>query len=187
MPKVRHPNMKPANIMMDERSFVYLLDFGIAACCQQDEAMKTNPGTSLGTPAYMAPEQAGVTDEKVGPWSDQYSRGVLLYPMLTGHAPFEKPPPYLLIQILEGPPPKLSTFRKDLDPELETVLVKSLAKAPKDRYPSCKAFADALREWSAANRPAERSTRRVWLWAVAAVAVAGLAVVLTGCALAAAL
>jgi serine/threonine protein kinase len=181
--QVWHRDIKPANIMMDERNFVYLLDFGIAACCQTDDALKTNPGTSLGTPAYMAPEQAGVTEEKVGPYSDQYSMGVVLYHMLTGHVPFEKPPPYLLIQILEEKPPRLSTYRPDLDPDLEAVLFKALEKNPKERYPSCKAFADALREWSAANRPADRGTRRMWLWAVIAVAVGGVAVLLTGCAL----
>src|SRR5580658_4319467 len=76
------------------------------------------------------------------------SAGVVLYELLTGHVPFEGGPMVAqLHNVINTPPPPLSEFRADLDAQLEAICLKALAKAPEDRFASCRAFADALRNW----------------------------------------
>jgi serine/threonine-protein kinase len=178
--KVLHRDIKPANIMIDERGFVYLLDFGVAACRDPDMSFKTTPGGSMGTPAYMAPEQADARTELMGPASDQYSVGVVLYHMLTGRVPFEKPYPYLLVQILEENPPRPLSFRPNLAPVLEKSVLRALAKSPERRFPTCMEFAAALREWLENSGSAAAVSGKLRWWAIGAVATAGLAALLAG-------
>src|SRR5262245_22875554 len=101
----------------------------------------------MGTPAYMAPEQAAVELGAVGPWSDQYSLAVVLYHALTGRPPFAGEPLAVLFQVGATPPSPPSQFRPDLDPALERLLLKALARQPRDRHASVADFAAALRAW----------------------------------------
>src|SRR5262249_55873911 len=82
-----------------------------------------------------------------GPASDLYSAGVILYEALTGHRPFEVSGPAIFVHIINSMPPPLSRHRPDIDPELEALCLKALAKKPEERYPSAGEFARQLREW----------------------------------------
>jgi hypothetical protein len=103
----------------------------------------------VGTPAYMAPEQAAGQSERIGPWTDLYSVGVVLFEMLTGRLPFEGPPLAVLGKIVHESPPALSSLRPYLDPRLEAVLLRATAKEPQGRFQSVRPFADALRDLAA--------------------------------------
>jgi serine/threonine-protein kinase len=152
---VLHRDVKPSNLMIDEHGHLWLMDFGLAGWVGQSEGRMTKLGTVMGTPSYMPPEQAAGDVQRVGPASDQYSAGVVLYELLTGALPFEGgPPPVLLYNILHTPPVPPSQWRKDLDPALEAICLKALAKKPAERFADCRAFADALQPWQAARTPA---------------------------------
>jgi TOMM system kinase/cyclase fusion protein len=142
---VVHRDVKPGNILLDRAGTPYLSDFGLARAADGEHL--TEAGTLLGTPAYMAPEQAARELGAVGPWSDQYSLGVVLYHLLTGRPPFQGDPLAVLYQVGTSEPPPPSQVRPDLDPALVSLLLKALARQPRDRYRSVADFAAALRSW----------------------------------------
>ena len=142
---VVHRDVKPGNILLDRAGAPFLSDFGLAHA--EDGEHLTDAGTMMGTPAYMAPEQAAFELGAVGPWSDQYSLGVVLYHLLTGRTPFEGPPLAVIYQIGVKASLPPSYFRPDLDPTLESLVMKALARQPRDRYPRIADFAGALRAW----------------------------------------
>ncbi len=145
---VLHRDVKPANAMLDDKGTLYLMDFGLAGLLDQEGTRMTQDGTVMGTPAYMPPEQAKGDIHLMGPASDQYSAGIVLYELLTGRLPFEAPSmPALLYQVLEATPARPSDHRPGLDPTLEAFCLQALAKAPANRFPNCRAFADALKGW----------------------------------------
>jgi WD40 repeat protein/serine/threonine protein kinase len=149
---VLHRDIKPANAIVDAKGHLYLVDFGLAGWVSQTEGRATQLGTVMGTPFYMAPEQARGDINNVHETADQYSAGVVLYEMLTGHVPFEGGPTVVLLHnVINTPPPRPSEFRVDLDPQLEEICLKALAKTPEERYPSCLDLADALRTWKTAR------------------------------------
>src|SRR5437763_1383379 len=113
-----HRDLKPGNVMLDAAGRAILMDFGLARP-EQDGEHLTSDGVVLGTPSYMAPEQAAGQAERIGPWTDLYSVGVVLYQMLTGRLPFEGPPLTVLAKIVHEAPPPPRGLRPDLDPELE--------------------------------------------------------------------
>jgi len=141
-----HRDIKPANIMIDKARHVHLMDFGLAFR-QDDEARATNEGSLLGTPSYMSPEQAAGKVSTVGPLSDQYSAGVVLYELLTGTVPFTGPIPVVIHGILEKEPPTPRGIKASIPKDLEIICLKAMAKQPEKRYPHCRALADDLRRW----------------------------------------
>ncbi|MCI0464658.1 MAG: protein kinase [Gemmataceae bacterium] len=146
-----HRDLKPGNVMLDPAGRAILMDFGLARPEQEAERLTTD-GVVLGTPAYMAPEQAAGQTQRLGPWTDVYALGVVLYQMLTGRLPFEGPALTVLARILHEALPPPRTLRPDLDPALEGVLLRALARECEGRYQSAAEFGEALRRWLRASR-----------------------------------
>lgn len=154
---VVHRDVKPANIRVDAQGDVYLMDFGIAYLPDSGE-MPVPPGVILGTPAYVAPEQAKGGQPDVLPASDQYSLGAVLYELLCGRPPFSGPPSYVLFHTIHQEPPSPRTIDSQIPRALASICLKALAKQPEDRYASCQEFADDLRRWL--NRETPSAVRR---------------------------
>lgn len=142
---VIHRDLKPVNIMMDDRAEPVIMDFGLARTGGSGSGPQlTVQGDIMGTPAYMPPEQVRGDVAKMGPASDVYSLGVVLYELLVGEPPFKGEMFALLSQIALDPPPAPSSRRAGLDPRYDAVVFKALAKNPDERWKSMQAFADAL-------------------------------------------
>jgi hypothetical protein len=141
-----HRDLKPSNIMVNQAGQPIVMDFGLAyRGIGAGDVRLTQSGVIVGTPAYMAPEQMGGEGQAIGPGSDIYSLGVVLYEMLTGRLPFQAGTiGKLLAQIDRDPPPPLSQFRPGLDGALERVCLIALAKRPEERFASMTEFAAAL-------------------------------------------
>lgn len=141
---VVHRDLKPANILLDEDNNPYLTDFGIAKILQSSQQL-TRTGAAVGTPAYMAPEQWKAED--VGPYTDQYSLGVVLYQMVTGDLPFKADTTFGFMHkhVYEAPDPPRMVL-EDLPTAAETVILRALEKDPAARYPSVRAMSSAFAE-----------------------------------------
>jgi formylglycine-generating enzyme required for sulfatase activity/predicted Ser/Thr protein kinase len=144
---VVHRDLKPSNVMVDLRGRLVLMDFGLARMFDGSDATVTASGAILGTPAYMPPEQADGDIRAIGPHSDVYSLGVILYELLSGRRPFVGNTSRILVQILTTEPEPPSSHHGLLDPELETICLKAMAKAVEKRYSSMDDFAAALAGW----------------------------------------
>ncbi len=132
-----HRDVKPDNVMLATTGEVKVADFGIARLTDESAtSMATRTGTTVGTPQYMSPEQ--VTTSKVDGRSDLYSAGIVCYELFCGRPPFEATaadgPFTLFAKHVQAPPPPPTVIRPGLDPALETIILKSLAKRPDDRY-----------------------------------------------------
>jgi WD40 repeat protein/tRNA A-37 threonylcarbamoyl transferase component Bud32 len=141
-----HRDVKPANIMLDAKGAPLLMDFGLAQLREAEDRL-THDGTVLGTPAYMAPEQAAARANEVGAASDQYSLGVVLYELLCGERPFEGPPALVISMVINQEPPSPMTHNSAIPRDLETICLKAMAKSPQHRYGNCQQLADDLRRW----------------------------------------
>ncbi|MGQ9851443.1 MAG: protein kinase domain-containing protein [Aggregatilineaceae bacterium] len=136
-----HRDVKPANLMLDEDGRVVLTDFGIAKILTG--AHVTSSGGTVGTPAYMSPEQGlgEAGDER----SDIYSLGVILYQLVTGRLPYDAATPLaIILKHVNEPLPSPRQIVPDIPEDLEAVICKALAKAPHDRFQSAAEFAEAL-------------------------------------------
>ena len=129
---VVHRDVKPANIMVDRRGNVIVMDFGIAKAA--DDANLTRTGLVIGTPAYMSPEQC--LAQGVAPASDQYSLGVVAYELLTGKTPFRGSALEMQWAHATAGPPSVRTLRPDCPPELDALVLRMMAKTPAERWPS---------------------------------------------------
>ena len=143
-----HRDVKLANILLDVRpgrpDHVYLSDFGLSKMVMSSLG-PTKAGQFLGTPGYSAPEQ--LEGKQVDGRADQYSLACATFELLCGQTPFPRDQLAAVIWAhLSEPPPTLTSRRPDLPPAIDSVLAKALAKDPADRYASCRAFAEALRE-----------------------------------------
>jgi serine/threonine protein kinase len=154
-----HRDVKPANIRLDNRDAVYLMDFGIAYRPDSGE-VALPPGRILGTPAYVAPEQAQGGQAEAQPASDQYSLGVVLYELLCGQLPFCGPPSYVLFHTIHHEPSSPRSINPNVPRSVAAICLKALSKRPERRFVSCQKFAEALRCWLAGQEP--RAARRTW-------------------------
>lgn len=177
-----HRDLKPSNILVNARNEPFLTDFGIAKVIDQLESL-TLSGSIIGTPSYMAPEQAAGDTKHLTPAADVFSLGAILYQMLTGRPPFRgNTPVETLRQITELEPKHPTTLNGQADRELATIALKCLEKKPSLRYPSAEALANDLQRWlkqepilARRSGPALRLRR----WAQRKPATACLALVLT--------
>ncbi len=185
-----HRDLKPANILLSTKdegrsakeegqpSFSYFVlgasylpkitDFGLAKRLDEESA-GSHTGEVLGTPSYMAPEQADSKARGVGPATDVYALGAILYEMLTGRPPFRGVTPLdTMLQVLYEEPIRPSRLRPKLPRDLETICLKCLEKTPSRRYVSAAALADDLRRFRRGDPIAARpvgALERGWKWA----------------------
>jgi tetratricopeptide (TPR) repeat protein/tRNA A-37 threonylcarbamoyl transferase component Bud32 len=162
---VLHRDIKPGNIIVGKHGETLVVDWGLAKATGRSEpgaaertlmpssasgSAETLPGSALGTPAYMSPEQAAGDLDRIGPRSDVYSLGATLHCLLTGKPPQEEEDVgELLRRVQRGDFPRPRQLDPSVDPALESICLKAMAMKPEDRYVSCKALADDIERWMA--------------------------------------
>jgi predicted Ser/Thr protein kinase len=177
---ILHRDLKPSNILVDAAGTPFVADFGLAKRVDAERSL-TEPGALVGTPRYMAPEQAaGRKDLTVA--ADVYSLGVVLYERLTGQTPFTGETMLeVLRQVREAEPPRLSSITPGLGQDLETTCMTCLEKDTAKRYSSAEALADDLERWLRGEPIKARPvgpTERLWRWCRRNPVVAGLSAAL---------
>jgi serine/threonine protein kinase len=150
---VIHRDLKPDNVLVDRSGRPRVTDFGLAKCLGGDSGL-THTGQVMGTPSYMAPEQALGQLDRMGPATDVYAVGGILYFLLTGRAPFEgQSAMQVLSQVTQRPPLPPSKHVPSVPAALEAICLKCLEKEPANRYASAKELAAALRASGVASLP----------------------------------
>ncbi len=164
---VLHRDLKPANILINERGEPVITDLGLAKR-MDDESGLTQTGFALGTPGFMAPEQAeGRKDITTA--TDIFSIGAVLYWLITGNAPFQgESPMQIVMATIKESTPSLRTLRPDADRDLDLICQRAMAKNPAERYSSAGAFADDLQAWLdgdmlSVRAPTAVSVASVWI------------------------
>ena len=143
-----HRDVKPGNIMIDQRGEPIVMDFGLARNLDDaEDARLTRDGMILGSPAYMSPEQVEGRIENIGPACDIYSLGVILFELLTGRLPYQGSVASIIAQIVSKPPPHPTQFRPDASPGLSEICLKAMARDIGERYQSMREFATALTDY----------------------------------------
>jgi WD40 repeat protein/tRNA A-37 threonylcarbamoyl transferase component Bud32/tetratricopeptide (TPR) repeat protein len=174
---VIHRDLKPGNVLVDAQNCPRVTDFGLAKKLDTDSSL-TVTGSVMGTPSYMPPEQAAGRVAEVGPASDVYSLGALLYCLLTGRPPFQASTPVeTLRQVIEDDPVPPRTLNGDTPRDLQTIVLKCLHKERQRRYRSAEALAIDLGRWLRGEPIEARpvgSAERLGRWCLRNPVVAGL-------------
>jgi hypothetical protein len=158
-----HRDLKPANILITDKGVPKITDFGLAKKLDGETAL-TPSGAVLGTPSYMAPEQAG-NSKQVGPAADVYALGAILYEMITRRPPFLAATPLeTIVQVLNDEVVPPSRWCPDLPRDLETICQKCLEKDPGNRYPTAADLADDLQRCRENQRIQAQPTTMAQLW-----------------------
>jgi serine/threonine protein kinase len=163
---VIHRDLKPANVLLTTDGTPKITDFGLAK--RMDEVGQTAPGAVVGTPSYMAPEQAGGRTREVGPAVDIYMLGAILYECLTGRPPFKAATVVdTLMQVLHEEPTPPRQLVPGIPRDLETIVLHCLEKEPTRRYATAAELAQDLQRWLASEPIAARPVgglERLWKW-----------------------
>jgi serine/threonine-protein kinase len=162
---VVHRDLKPSNILLARDGAPKITDFGLAKLLDGDSegsdlSSLTETGAILGTANYMSPEQAAGQSDQIGPLSDVYSLGAILYEMLAGRPPFRADSKFetlVMVRSVEPEPP--SRWRPGVPAALEGVCLRCLEKSPSRRYPSAQALADDLGRWLDGEKPRDGLSR----------------------------
>ena len=164
---ILHRDLKPANILVDREGQPHVSDFGLAKRIDGDSEL-TRSGALVGTPAYMAPEQASGSRGVVTTSTDVYGLGAILYAMLAGRAPFGGASVLdVLDQVRDRNPDSPRKLNSQVPHDLEVICLKCLEKDPRRRYTGADTLAEDLRHWLAGEPIAARSigsAERAWLW-----------------------
>ncbi len=165
--KVIHRDLKPANVLFAADGTLKITDFGLVKRLESD-SKQTRSGSILGTPSYMAPEQARGESQSVGPAADQYALGAILYDLLTGRPPFQGTSVLDTLEMVRSKEPVAPAQLQPKTPrDLETICLKCLEKDVARRYPDVLALAEDLRRYSAGEtilaRPVS-AAERLWRW-----------------------
>ena len=162
--KVVHRDLKPANVLLAEDGTPKIMDFGLAK--RMDEVSLTAPGLVVGTPSYMAPEQAKGKSQEIGPGTDVYALGVILYECLTGRPPFKGPTTLdTLAQVVSADPVPPRQLQPRTPRDLETICLKCLEKQPARRYATAADLAADLARWRRGDPvTAQPASLRYLLW-----------------------
>ena len=164
---ILHRDLKPQNVLIDKDGNPRITDFGLAKQVETDSSL-TAPGAMMGTPAYMAPEQARGDRGQIGTHSEVYGLGAILYFCLTGLPPFQGATPFDTAQkVLHEEPVRPSKVESDVPTDLETVCLKCLGKKPESRYPTAQDLAQDLQRFLNREPVRARPTsilRRGWNW-----------------------
>jgi len=171
---ILHRDLKPGNILLRPDGVPMLTDFGLAR--SGDRSSLTQSSALLGTPSYMAPEQAGAEHDSLGPHTDTWALGAILYELSTGHRPFGEGAPITVCRRIMFEPPRAP---RELNPELpenvEAIILRALTKAPGERFASAGEFAEAIaaaRRGEAIAGPPRPSRRRSIAAGITALALA---------------
>src|SRR5207247_2071071 len=144
---ILHRDIKPGNILLDAKGEPHLTDFGLARLVETESTV-TRTMEVLGTPSYMAPEQAVGNNAAVSSATDVYGLGAVFYQLLTGHPPFAGGTTYETIrQVLDTQPRQPRAWNRKVDRDLATICLKCLEKDPKRRYSSALGLAEDLERW----------------------------------------
>lgn len=155
---VLHRDLKPSNILLDSEGRPFVSDFGLARRVETGSTM-TQTGAIVGTPSYMAPEQAAGNRGSIGPATDVYGLGAVLYHLLTGRPVFQAATPVdTLFLVLEQEPLPPRLLNRQIDSDLEMIVLKCLEKSPAMRYASADALADDLEAYLASEPISARTT-----------------------------
>jgi serine/threonine-protein kinase len=163
---VVHRDLKPANVILAPGDVPVVTDFGLARTADAGGAFRTAAGLVVGTPGYMSPEQAAGERDLIGPPTDVYALGVMLYEVLAGRPPFVGPVTEVLRAKLTRDPDPPSAARPGLPPSLDAVCERALARQPDDRYQTVAEFAAALRAAVPSQVPAPPPAPTRWVWMV---------------------
>jgi len=178
-----HRDLKPANVLLTADGIPKITDFGLAKKLEGDSS-QTKSGTLMGTPSYMAPEQARGEFKGLGPQADVHSLGAMMYEMLVGRPPFLGASPVeTIMQVIKQEPVPPSRLIEKLPADIETICLKCLQKEPEKRYPTAAALAEDLRRYLAdepiLSRPVS-APERLWRWCRRNPRLAGLAAAVAG-------
>lgn len=173
---VLHRDLKPSNVLIDEQGHPWLIDFGMARLSDASAGL-TSDGSQIGTPSYMAPEQAAGRAQEVGQATDVWALGTMLYQMLTGELPYRGENHLAIMQaVINDPPPKFVPATK-AEAGLAVILERCFEKDPAHRISDAGMLADDLERWLAGEPFSFAQKKRLWLrqWPVVAAALVLLA------------